>query len=290
MVVGDQYAVATRRSEEWVRVTFLGRADRRAYVRVRFESGMVRGETREIPSVNIVAAWAARFRPQPVATPSRPRRVPLPGPWPPEKGQSVHWASTGDIAWRVDRVDGGLYEISGTLFTLRQRREVPLEELRPAVVEVEDRPAPARIDLPEEDEDQTADEIRAETPAATSEPVADDVVARLVADLVFSERAIAQYARLVKRGVPREELSDRLRAELLEHGQPKRIYRERLNSRRRRRLGYLRIRVRGRFDVEIADSPSKGELATSYIDELKIHQSRARRSTPRRRTPRRRKR
>jgi hypothetical protein len=288
MVLGDEYALSGRR--DYLRVTVLETDPKvcgRGWVRVRFEEGILAGQEKRVSSRRVSAPWEQREDPQPRRVP-KPRPVVVRGPWPPEPGKPIFWFKTGEIRWMVEEVDrcNRMATITGELVGQRQRHTLPWVELQPVEARI------ASDSAPETDHERVGPELphfkpvegepeprvrererRADVEAAIE--VAGPLE-RFVARLVFSPDALERYRRRFVKSASPAEAHRRLYQELYRRGKLfRRPFRAPAASKE-----YLRIRVKGRFDVVLRKRPE--EDAAIYINEhdVRISTRRKQRRTP----------
>ena len=238
----------------------------RARARVRFETGIKRGEVTDLACQRIVEPWdgpvppraAAKLRPQPeYVTEERPA----------SHGDTVTWEETAGVIWTVTAVDdaAGTATITGELLSRAQIHVVPQDQ-----VTVVHRPTPPKRRLPPKPPTAiNGDERR--KPAEPDRPLQPDRPRRkldeLLDALIFTPKCLDEYRRRCAPKTDRADLADALREEI-------------------RRKGYVvsgrtpecaRLRVERRFDVVILEMT--GEDDVIRIERLHYPQ----RSVPRRR-------
>lgn len=276
MVIGDAYALSGRR--DFLRVTVLETDPEvcgRGWVRVRFEEGILAGQENRVSSRRIFAPWKEREDPKPRRVP-KPRPIVVRGPWPPEAGKPIFWHRTGEIRWMVEEVDrrNRMATITGELVGQRQRHTLSWVELQPFEARIASDSAadPDHEPVgPQPPHFQSVDREPA-PPVRERERLADVEVAGevtgplegFIARLVFSPEALERYRRRFVKGASPAEAHRRLYHELNRRGE--------LLRRPSRASGaskeYLRIRVKGRFDIALRHRPEEG--AAIYIDEQDV--------------------
>jgi hypothetical protein len=230
----------------------------RGRVIVRVEDGVGKGREIEAPTASLYPLYEEET--EPAEAPNKPtesRHRPAPTDWLPRCGESVTWSKTGGIIFEVRQLtrEGAL--IAGELLGMKEEYRVPFAELSPA----EARPltivqAPARewpIESPPEEPDEG-------TPPVLSVIDPDD---DWVEALIFSPQCIALYRKAFAKHKSIAAAEAKLRREL---GSAKKI------RPKRRGTAYLYLRVRGRFDIVIKESPTRGTADALYVDadELRI--------------------
>ncbi len=259
MIVGEQYALETRRSSGPLKVTVLEtpaevRSQQR--VRIRYEAGVSLGKVSDVPSRRIIRPWRGTV---PRRRTARRRQPPLRA-WPPSVGDSVLWAETGPVTWTIERIDGAEVDICSAIFGREQRHSVALKELTPApaqeqeVLEGNPTAAAALARLASAETTPTGENEQDQPPL---HPIPDsdddesgDPLTRLLDRLVFSPHALGQYRGRNGRKPPLAEVPGLLRREIKRDGT---LIRRWPGDREE----YLRIRVPGRFDVVLEESPSQ---------------------------------
>jgi hypothetical protein len=276
MVIGDEYALTRRR--DYLRATVLETDPEvcgRGWVRVRLEGGISAGEETRVSSRRIFARWEEREDPPPRRVPN-PRPVVVRGPWPPEPGKPIFWHKTGEIRWMVEKVDrrNRMATITGELVGQRQRHTLSWVELRQFEARI------ASDSGAESDHKRVGPELarleavdrEPEPPVRKRERLAEveaaiEVAGPLecfVARLVFSPEALERYRRRFVKSASLAEAHRRLYEELYRRGKLfRRSFRAPGASKE-----YLRIRVKGRFDVVLRERPD--EDAAIYISEQDV--------------------
>jgi len=212
----------------------------RARARVRFETGIKRGEVADLACQRIVEPWdgplpqraAAKLRPQPeYVMQERAAR----------RGDTVTRGETAGVIWTVTAVDdrAGTATITGELLSRAQTHVVPKDQ-----VTVVHRSTPPKRRLPPKPPSPINGDERP-APAEPDRPLQPDRPRRkldeLLDALIFSPTCLDEYRRRCAPKTARAELADGLREEI-------------------RRKGYVvsgwtpeyaRLRVERRFDVVI---------------------------------------
>lgn len=262
MRVGEAYALTGDRP---VKVTVLETPPelrRQARVCVRFESGVMAGETGDLLSRRIASPWDGHLEPR---TPRTPRRTHLvvverdPG-----VGDSVTWTETAGLVWSLVALDPktGLAKIDGAIFGQPANHDVPLSQLRVHVEASEPRghieiaPIAEPSVASDAPRPQATNHLRPETPKRLLEEVLDDVL--------FSQLCLESYKKRYarKRGLAaaghqlREEI--RRRGFIMDGGLPGSDE-------------YARLRVLRRFDVVLMSRPTPDQPIT--VDRLHFPRS-----------------
>jgi hypothetical protein len=221
----------------------------RARARVRFETGIKRGEVTDLACQRIVEPWdgalppsaAAKLRPQPeYVTEERPAR----------HGDTVRWEKTAGVIWTVTAVDdvAGTATITAELLSRAQTHVVPQDQ-----VTVVHRPTPPQPKLPPKPPSAMNGDGRRE-PAEPDRPLQPDRPRRkldeLLDTLIFTPKCLDEYQRRCARKTDRADLADALRAEIRHRGY---VVRGRAPE-------YARLRVERRFDVVIPEMTGEDEV------------------------------
>lgn len=221
---------------------------------------------------DIIAPWGQKRAP---AAPRTPRRPLLRLEWPPRIGDVVQIKGAGKLEWIVTGITGDSYELETDVFTRRQRRTEPLENLEPSnSSQGAERVAPdeliEQVLPPSAVEEEGDGEVQS---FAAVEASGEGALTGIVDSLWFSLSCLDQYQRLFARKLSGEQLSASLRRTLLQDGE--------LVRRRHGAPGakdeYLRIRVPRRFDIILRKSPSAGEgvMVERLIDKRRRPRRRA---------------
>jgi hypothetical protein len=236
-------------------------------VLVRIEEGIGKGREIEAPCQSIFALPDQERHLEPVLShDAEERLVTAPLGWRPVKGKSVGWSRIGGGCFRVLSVDPSrkTAQIKGEVLGVIEEYEAPIAELAPhrqprlSLVE-EDLNRRLRQRLPEIPPPVKQEELP--SPKLTAVPAGDD----WIDDLVFSPKCLRFYRQRFAKDASLEEAERRLRDEL----------RSARKVRLRRRTDeYLRLRVKGRFDAILKESPTSGSDDAVYIDGLRLFQRR----------------
>lgn len=244
------------------RVTLLSReapSGRSHWVLVRMEDGLSAGSEREVPSQSIYYLSGDEPSPKPHRRIEPKYLSEAPAGWTPKQGELVSWSRTLGSQFTVVEVDTakGVATIEGVLLGVNEQFNALASELTPrrqpvrgsregeSVARLGD-PLPSSID----DEDALAQV----SPSRIGSVEKDEGV---VDRLVFSPGCLVSYRRRFARDTPPVEAEKMLRAELRQA----KMY-------RRRPQEYLRLRVRGRFEIVLKKRPVQGDLASSYVEGL----------------------
>jgi hypothetical protein len=263
MRIGDEYGMQRGPSRRCRQVTLLAReapSGRSHWVLVRMETGVGAGTEKEVPSQSIYhlpGKEPAAQRPNPRLAPKRETEPP-PG-WLPACGEAVSWARTLGSRFTVKAVDGarGIATIEGVLLGVAEQFDALISELCPfqqsrLVVhdaDIEDRLGgrlPEKLGRP-------GVPLKSKPPRIENVEKDEGVVDRLV----FSPDCLNSYRRRFARETSPARAEQRLRAEL-----------SGAKKYRRNRQEYLRLRVRGKFEVVLKRRPVQGDLGSSYVQGL----------------------
>jgi hypothetical protein len=221
---------------------------RRARARIRFETGIKRGEETEIACVRISEPWDGPA-PRRVSTQTRALPEYTIDHREPRPGDMVRWTKTAELIWEVSEVDRaeGSASINGEVLAQHQDHTVPIEELTvvhrtaptrsmlPAVI-LEASPAPTSAQG-----SRTERELAPERPRRRLEEILDA--------LLFTTECLAEYRRRCSPHTPTRDIADTLRQEI-------------------RTAGYiadatdgksLRLRVDRRFEIVQFDVPNAND-------------------------------
>ena len=230
----------------------------RGRVMVRVEDGVGKGREIEAPTASLYPLEEEEVEVDDAQhTPAESRHHPAPKGWLPRCGESVTWSKTGGIIFEVRQLtrEGAL--IAGELLGMKKEYRVPFAELSPATARrLTIVQAPAR----ERPIEPVPDESDDEPPPALSVIEPDD---DWMEALIFSPKCIALYQRTFARNKSLAAAEAKLRRELRS---AKKI------RPKRRGTAYLYLRVRGRFDIVLKESPTRGSADALYVDadELRV--------------------
>lgn len=226
----------------------------RGRVMVRVEDGVGKGREIEAPTASLYPLYEEKEEEVEVADTAyshvESRHRPAPEDWLPRCSESVTWSKTGGIVFEIKRLtpEGAL--IAGELLGMKKEYEVPFGELSP----VETRPLTIVRHHGEEPIEPVSEEPDDEPPPALSVIEQDD---DWVEALIFSVKCVDLYRRTFARNKRPAAAEAKLRRELKK---AKKI------RPKKRGAAYLYLRVRGRFDVVITESPTRGSADALYID------------------------
>jgi hypothetical protein len=229
----------------------------RARVRVRFESGIKKGELGELPSRRVAAPWTGEdIRPTEVRRSRARLAVVDRGP---RAGDLVTWVETAGLVWTLETLDeeAGLGTLTGAIFEQPMRRVVPLSTLRVHLEEPSwQRPAEvprlgptvsSRAELTRSaDRFATTDHLRPEKPRRVLDELLDDVL--------FTTECVQGYARRYASNASTAAATDLLREEIRRDGF---IMAGGLPG----WSEYARLRVLRRFDVILNTHPTADQPA-----------------------------
>jgi hypothetical protein len=265
MKVGRSYALESDRPSGRAKVQLLAKEHPRpGRVQIEFLDGIPKGRRVSVSTRRILHEWE-KEKPKP-----RPRRPNKQEPPPLAVGVSVEWAETGPITWKVTKLDEkrGLATLKGEIFGSRHEREAPLD----AIQTISDGPDPERDRQAREAVKKAIGEV--EAPKRTSErakakevvepALPDDAKLRLIEQLVFSPELLQAYAKRYARKNERGSGEEQLRRELRRRGK---LFRLKPWSKRRKKNEYIRVRVPGRYEIVVPESPSE-DTATGYVTEI----------------------
>jgi hypothetical protein len=266
MEVGRTYALESDRPSGPAQVKLLAKEHPRpGEAQVEFLNGIPKGRRVSVSTRRILHEWG-KDKPKP-----RPRQTKKPQPPPLAVGGTVEWEETGPILWKVTKLDEeqGVARLRGEIFGRSTEREAPIDALQA----VGDEPDPERdrqareavesaigeTEVPEEDSGRTVrsqEDIEPELP--------DDAKQRLIEQLVLSPEVLAKYRKRFAPKKRRGPVEEQMRRELRRRGK---LYRLKPWSRRRKKNEYIRVRVPGRYEIIVPESPSSQE-ATGYVTEI----------------------
>jgi hypothetical protein len=255
--LGRAYELAgTREARVIVTVLETSPEDRRrSKVRVRFESGVKRGE--------ISLIWTGKIlRPPDRPAPPRKKRPqrrtsPPPDDRPIVRGDVVTLEGTGDLLWTVANLDPDKREatIDGEPFGQRLTITKPLSQLRlrpprlAPVDDVDDVFAPFEIVSTPPEAEFVPDDLAAIRRAQLAPETPRRALDVLLEDVLFSEACVREYGRTYAPKAPASKRLDYLRGEVLRRGflVPDGSLRD---------GEYARIQVPGRFEFTLPTRPA----------------------------------
>jgi hypothetical protein len=264
MRVGTKYEMQRGPTRRPVPVTLISKtvpSGRSNYVRVRIEGGVGKGREREVPSISIHPLPGV----EPVPKKSRRRSQAPPGPpapdgWTPSPGEVVTWAQTLDLRLTVSEVDvdEGAATIEGKVFGIQETYKAPIRELHPLPPAVE---LVADEDVDQRLEDRLPEKVGrngAPREPLNIEPVAEDE--DIAERLVFAPKLLDFYRRRFASDASARSVESRLRTEL----------RNAELIRKQHTGEYLRLRVKGRFDVVLERRPGPDDFKSCYVTRLTL--------------------
>lgn len=274
MRIGQQYEMQRGPTYRTRRVTLLDKnapSGRSHWVLVRIEDGISAEKIKEVPSQSLRHLSGTKPPQRRKARkPKQPERQAPPG-WMPERGEAVAWTQTLGSRCTVLSVDPqrGVAQIEGVVMGTTQEFDAPVSELSPYE-------EPELVVHDGDIEDRLGNrlpKIRAPESACRSNPapapVEENEQEGWIERLIFSPGCISFYRGCFAKGASLQEAERRLRDEL--RGAEK--------LRKRHTGEYLRLRVLGRFDAVLKQSPSSGEFQALYVDGLQLPARRKRKKT-----------
>lgn len=266
MRAGEQYEMQRGPTKRPRVVTLLGfevPSGNSHRVLVRIDEGIGKGREIEAPSQSIFSLQKHDVEPSPTpASELDPSFAAAPIGWKPVEGRLVGWSRVGGGRFRVLRVDGfrRIAQIKGEVLGVVEEYDVPFTELAPF--------REPRLSVVEDDlQERLTDRLPSIPPTAEPDEASSPTLTQVddhrdwINELLFSPKCLRFYRRRFARGASLTEAEERLRQEL--RGATK----VRL---RRRKDEYLRLRVPGRFDAILKESPTAGSENAGYIDGLRL--------------------
>jgi len=264
MEIGKQYIMQRGPTRKPRKVTLLDKSAPSGgshWVLVRIEEGVGAKREIEAPSASIQPLPGEELPKRSKKRRGAPKRpLQAPSGWVPAPGEAVAWTQTLGTRSTVLTVDParGIARIKGKVMGMLEEFDAPIAELSPYFRELSSVP---EEELEDRLDGSLPEKLRAQGSEVGSmpEPV-EEAGEDLVDRLTFSPSCIDFYRRRFARGVSREKAASRLREEL----------RAAKKMRKRHTGEYLRLRVVGRFDAVLKQSPSLGGFQALYVEGLQL--------------------
>jgi hypothetical protein len=265
MRAGEQYEMQRGPTKRPRVVTLLGLdapSGNSHRVLVRIDEGIGKGREIEAPSQSIFSLQKHGIEQSPTSTPRLdPSFANAPIGWKPVEGRLVGWSRVGGGRFRVLRVDGfrRIAQIKGEVLGVVKEYDAPFTDLAPF--------REPRLSVVEDDLQQRLTDRLPVSPPTAERDETSPILTQVdddrdwINELLFSPKCLHFYRRRFAKGASLAEAEERLRKEL--RGAAK----VRL---KRRKDEYLRLRVPGRFDAILKESPTTGSENAGYIDGLSL--------------------
>ena len=222
----------------------------RGRARVRFETGIKRGEVTDLACQRIAEPWDGPLPQRAAAKPRPPQPEYVKEERPARRGDTVKWEETAGVIWTVAAVDdaAGTVTITGELLSREQTHVVPQD-----LIAVVHRAAPLKRRLPPKPPSPINGDERP-GPAESDRPLQPDRPRRkldeLLDALIFTPECLDEYGRRCAPKTDWADVADTLREEIRRKGQ---VVGGRTGE-------YARLRVERRSEVAIPEMTGEEDV------------------------------